>query len=81
MLETKEKAIAEYIEKIKKRYPDAKPQIMEEKVYSEDAWIRIEGIHPKTVDKVLRTAIKLQVKWYIERGVYIFVTVSGTSPL
>ncbi len=81
MLKTvdKQKAINEYVDEIKKFYPDANPKIMEEKIYSEDVWIQIEGIHPKSADKVLRKAIKLQSKWYLERGVYIFVTVPRTG--
>ena len=79
--EDKQKALSEYTEEIQKRYPDANPRVMEDKVSTEDVWIRIEGIHPRSVDKVLRTAIRLQRKWYLERGVYIFVTVSGTGSL
>lgn len=76
-----EKDVREYIDEIIKRYPNAQPKIMKDKVSTEDVWIRVDGIPPKDEDKVLRTAIKLQVKWYLERGVYIFVTVSGTGPL
>ena len=83
MLKTddKQKAINDYIEEIIKLYPNAIVRMIEDKVSTEDAWIRIEGLHPKSVDKVLRAAIKLQQKWYFERGVFIFVTVSGTGPL
>lgn len=83
MLKTKDKqrAINEYVEEIKKLYPNAKVRIMDDKIYSEDAWVRVEGIHPRSVDKALDIAIKLQRKWYLERGVYIFVTVSGPNSL
>mgnify|MGYP001591527638 CR=1 FL=1 len=77
--EDKQKAINEYVDEIKKLYPDATVRIMDDKIYSEDAWVRIEGIHPSIEHKALRRAIRLQSKWYLERGVYIFVTVSGTD--
>ncbi len=83
MLKTddKQKAINEYVDEIKKLYPDATVRIMDDKIYSEDAWVRIEGVHSSAEYKVLRKAIRLQTKWYLERGVYIFVTVSGTDPV
>lgn len=82
MLKTEktEKDIREYIEEIIRRYPEAQPRIMNEKISTEDVWIRIEGVRPKDEDKVVRKAAQLQVKWYLERGIYIFVTVSGTTP-
>ena len=83
MLKVKEKetAISDYIKEITKLYPSVEIQIMDEKISKEDAWIRIKVRSPRYTDRVLDTAVELQQKWYLERGVYIFVTVSGTGPL
>ena len=43
--------------------------------------VRVEAPSPQDFDKVLEKAAELQTKWYLDKGIYIKLSVFGSGPI
>ena len=70
-----EVALSHYVKELKSRCPGVLVET------PGGLKVRVKAPSPEEVGTVLRTASELQMDWYLDEGVYIELSVTGTGPV
>ncbi len=67
--------VEQYVEELKRTFPQVHVQVLPGRK------VRVKAPSPEMVEGVLDKAVELQTRWYLERGIYIKLSVSGSGPI
>lgn len=72
--------LEQYVSKIRERFPAAEVSELEDPPVGADYYVRV-NVPPDSVEDAREFVASLAVDLYLERGVYILNSVSGTGPV